>query len=921
MNKKIILSFCFNILLFAMPSFSETAEELFKKGNDNISQNKFEDAEKNFLDAIKIKPKYSDAYIELGVLYKRKKQENKALEYFDKAVEIDPKKVNYFKIKNAYDVDQNYDIPVKYYKNYIDKYPEENDYILNELYSISEELSDDGKQDKSLEIQNYLLEKFSKSPKLNSNLAVFHIKHNNLIEFKKYVEKTLSYINYRDIFYDDYLRPISNSLIEENKYNEAILFLNKANKKHPNSNIYHEIAMIYQKINNNTESEKNLIKSLEINQLNNDALDSLGLFYVEEAEKLSKKDIISRKKNDDLIKSKIFKAYELFKTSCSYGSDEACEYQDEKILELIKKYNILSSKNNKNNKMSAYDYFLSGFLNLENSKLNEAEKDLKTAIKLNPKLDIAYVKLGNVYKDKGNNKLALSFYQNAVKINPKQANGYNNIGYIYSEEENYVKAFFYFNKAYELDKTSFTFKDNLINLKMIEIQKYSSEEDYDNLIKTYTELIKIEPNSSDYYSKRGGCYLVLRNFIKSGEDLKIALEIDRYNYEAKYQLGNLILLKLEEDADDIQTKFLKAEEYILESCENNDNYCDLKNLIEVKKVIEIAETNEKSDKIEKYSELGKENLQEKNLQNAVKNFKLAYYLSNNDRETQKELLDTMFKYYMYLKENKEDDKAKEILNEQTKLFFESKTPEELEFISLIANADKLLKEKKFDQIINILEKNNFLDEEDENNKELVIIKNDILLKAYVGEMVEIISEKKIIKNIEQYVEISKKAEPIFQKIKKINQEYLKFDVVFYGGQLILEEAEKEKKLGKYSEFIEKKDDLGAEKELENILKLEPKNFIALSELGNLNIKLNKIDKGIDLIKESIKLNDKDYSNYFILSKAYISKKDIKLAVEYLKKGIETRPEFKDFFKFLIYDRKKSDFEDIRELKEIKDIFK
>mgnify|MGYP001585084208 FL=1 len=679
--------------------------------------------------------------------------------------------------------------------------------------------------------------------------------------------------------------------------------------------------MIYQKINNNTESEKNLIKSLEINQLNNDALDSLGLFYVEEAEKLSKKDIISRKKNDDLIKSKIFKAYELFKTSCSYGSDEACEYQDEKILELIKKYNILSSKNNKNNKMSAYDYFLSGFLNLENSKLNEAEKDLKTAIKLNPKLDIAYVKLGNVYKDKGNNKLALSFYQNAVKINPKQANGYNNIGYIYSEEENYVKAFFYFNKAYELDKTSFTFKDNLINLKMIEIQKYSSEEDYDNLIKTYTELIKIEPNSSDYYSKRGGCYLVLRNFIKSGEDLKIALEIDRYNYEAKYQLGNLILLKLEEDADDIQTKFLKAEEYILESCENNDNYCDLKNLIEVKKVIEIAETNEKSDKIEKYSELGKENLQEKNLQNAVKNFKLAYYLSNNDRETQKELLDTMFKYYMYLKENKEDDKAKEILNEQTKLFFESKTPEELEFISLIANADKLLKEKKFDQIINILEKNNFLDEEDENNKELVIIKNDILLKAYVGEMVEIISEKKIIKNIEQYVEISKKAEPIFQKIKKINQEYLKFDVVFYGGQLILEEAEKEKKLGKYSEFIEKKDDLGAEKELENILKLEPKNFIALSELGNLNIKLNKIDKGIDLIKESIKLNDKDYSNYFILSKAYISKKDIKLAVEYLKKGIETRPEFKDFFKFLIYDRKKSDFEDIRELKEIKDIFK
>lgn len=68
---------------------------------------------------------------------------------------------------------------------------------------------------------------------------------------------------------------------------------------------------------------------------------------------------------------------------------------------------------------------------------NNSIEAFNKAISINPKCDMVYYNMANVYKDMGNIEEAKKLHKKSNEINPRYAYPYNNLGNIYVDERNY----------------------------------------------------------------------------------------------------------------------------------------------------------------------------------------------------------------------------------------------------------------------------------------------------------------------------------------------------------------------------------------------------------------------------------------------------------------------------------------------------
>ncbi|MDR1168020.1 MAG: tetratricopeptide repeat protein [Heliobacteriaceae bacterium] len=90
----------------------------------------------------------------------------------------------------------------------------------------------------------------------------------------------------------------------------------------------------------------------------------------------------------------------------------------------------------------------------ENYKLKNYDASIKNyqeALKINPNDEVTLLKLGNIYKVKGNSKDAAGFYKKAVFVNPGYADGWFNLGLVYAGEKNITEAKECFSRVIALD--------------------------------------------------------------------------------------------------------------------------------------------------------------------------------------------------------------------------------------------------------------------------------------------------------------------------------------------------------------------------------------------------------------------------------------------------------------------------------------
>jgi Tfp pilus assembly protein PilF len=139
------------------------------------------------------------------------------------------------------------------------------------------------------------------------------------------------------------------------------------------------------------------------------------------------------------------------------------------------------------------------------------------AVKKNPSY-IAYCLRGNVFFEKGQDKMALADYQSALNLKPDYVPCYDNRGSLYGRMGKIDLALADFNKALQLQPD---YKLALLN----RANAYMTAKQFDNAIHDYQEYLKRDPDNADAYNSIGICYQSMNKFEESLQPLNEAIRI------------------------------------------------------------------------------------------------------------------------------------------------------------------------------------------------------------------------------------------------------------------------------------------------------------------------------------------------------------------------------------------------------------
>jgi tetratricopeptide (TPR) repeat protein len=175
------------------------------------------------------------------------------------------------------------------------------------------------------------------------------------------------------------------------------------------------------------------------------------------------------------------------------------------------------------------------------SSANKGENDLaiayyNMAIVNNPKYAEAYINRGIAYHHKGQNDLAIREYNKAIEINPKDAEAYYNRGIAYHHTDQNDLAILEYNKAIEIDPK---FTKAYINRGIA----YHHKGQNDLAILDYNKAIEINPNYAEAYYNRGVVYDNKGQYDLAIRDYNKAIEINQKDAEAYINRGFVYLLE------------------------------------------------------------------------------------------------------------------------------------------------------------------------------------------------------------------------------------------------------------------------------------------------------------------------------------------------------------------------------------------
>lgn len=183
--------------------------------------------------------------------------------------------------------------------------------------------------------------------------------------------------------------------------------------------------------------------------------------------------------------------------------------------------------------MGGYLYFKRGRAYAAKDKYNEAIEDFKKAIEISPEQSQAYNELGRAYNELREYKKAIEYYDKAIEIDPSgyeyyyadRGIAYRNLGDIERAIEEYKKAL-------EISSDYPFVYDELGEV-------YHEKKEYKEAIKWYTKALECDPEYAYCLANRGLTYLNMDEKEKAIEDYNKAADIyPNYTY-AWNQLGEI----------------------------------------------------------------------------------------------------------------------------------------------------------------------------------------------------------------------------------------------------------------------------------------------------------------------------------------------------------------------------------------------
>ncbi len=161
-------------------------------------------------------------------------------------------------------------------------------------------------------------------------------------------------------------------------------------------------------------------------------------------------------------------------------------------------------------------YIQLGNSNLEQNKIDSAVLNYTKALQINPQQVLAYLALGNIYRNEKNDyTLAIGNYLNAVKIDSTNKETFYNIAWCYNAKQEYDSAIAYSIKALDLDNNYRAAYSELGHA-------YHASKKYVEAIEQFKKYIAISANPLPLLYC-GLCYIELKdkdNAMKIYEELK-----------------------------------------------------------------------------------------------------------------------------------------------------------------------------------------------------------------------------------------------------------------------------------------------------------------------------------------------------------------------------------------------------------------
>jgi tetratricopeptide (TPR) repeat protein len=198
------------------------------------------------------------------------------------------------------------------------------------------------------------------------------------------------------------------------------------------------------------------------------------------------------------------------------------------------------------NAANAYD--LRGNIWSDKKDYQNAINDYDAAIRLNQKQESAYYNRGNAWSAQGNLNKAIGDYDEVIRINPSFYPAYMSRGIAWYRKNDYDKSIRDFSEAIRLDHPE------LADAYRFRGDAWLKKRDYDSAIKDYGEAIGFKANNASLHLQRGYAWSLKKDYTKAIRDYDEAIRLDPNNalaYSSRgsawYNLRNFPMAKLDFD--------------------------------------------------------------------------------------------------------------------------------------------------------------------------------------------------------------------------------------------------------------------------------------------------------------------------------------------------------------------------------------
>jgi len=165
-----------------------------------------------------------------------------------------------------------------------------------------------------------------------------------------------------------------------------------------------------------------------------------------------------------------------------------------------------------------------------NSNYKKAKDLMIKANKINPNNLSVLNNLGTACKELGDNKTAMSYYEEIIKINPNHTNAQYNLGLMFYNLGEYKKARNYFLKTTEIQPNYALAFISIANVQ-VELKEYESA------VKNYQKAIEINPNIASAHNNLGLVFRILNDYENAIQCYEKAIKIKKDNAGSYHNLA------------------------------------------------------------------------------------------------------------------------------------------------------------------------------------------------------------------------------------------------------------------------------------------------------------------------------------------------------------------------------------------------